>query len=412
MKIFKFLWVLLLLVGLMPVKAQDAQAGDDLWPVWSPDGEHIAFLSDRDGDMKIYVMRSDGSEVHPLAESNAYPTHSWSADGKTLVYLGANTDGNTDIYQVDVDGGQAVNLTNNRLSYGLPLWSPDGAWLAFSTRVGQEKSHLFLLDKASGLPQQIGDIEADEWAYDWSQDGHYLLAWGAIYGEASSMSIYLYDVQTQSVIDLLADYPVEMKTCCLVYYDWSPDGQSMLMAIPKYPNIYRFDIAQGVWSQVVETQDAIASFNLVDEGQQIIYGTEQWVDELQSNGTGVYRFNLADETVTPLVEAPYASFKLSSDQAKIALYRAGQSPENPAHILIVDVESGSQLFFEQPFSNGFSHAWSPTAPLLAASICAGNDAAGATDIYVLDAVSGEATNLTGDAGVSGEAAASECGIFE
>ncbi|MBZ0281046.1 MAG: hypothetical protein K8L97_09910 [Anaerolineae bacterium] len=412
MKTFKFLWVILLLVLLMPVKAQDEQGTNHLWPVWSPDGTQIAFLSNRDGEWQIYVMRSDGSELHPLAPSNAYPTHSWSPDGKTLTYLGVNTDGIEDIYQVDVDGGEPVNLTNNRLYYGSPVWSPDGAWLAFSTKVGQEKSHLFLLDKESGVPQQIEAIEADEWNYGWSRDGRYLLAWGAIYGGESKMTIYLYDVLTQSVIDLLADYPVDMKGCCWIYYDWSPDGLSMLMAIPKYPNIYRFDIAQEVWSQVVETQDAIAAFDLVDQGQQIIYGTEQWIDEIQSEGTGVYRFNLADETITPLVEVPYASFKLSFDESKIALFRQGQSLETPARILIVDAESGEQMIFDRPFYKGFSYTWSPTEQWIAASICVGNDPDGETAIYVLDAATGAATNLTGDVVFSDATATSECSIFE
>lgn len=409
MKIFKFLWVVLMLAVLTPAQAQDAVGADDLWPIWSPDGTQIAFISNRDDDWQLYVMRADGSEMRPLAPSDTFPTHSWSPDGRTLTYLGVNDSGIEDIYQVNVDGGEPVNLTNNPLYYGLPLWSPDGAWLAFSRKVGQGKSHLFLLDQEFGLPQQIEAIEADDWTYDWSRDGRYLVAWGAIYGEESRSVAYLYDVVTQSVIDLLADYPGDATGCCLAYYDWSPDGLSLFMAIPKYPNIYRFDITSQVWSQVVETQDAIAAFDLVDEGQQIIYGTEQWINELQSVGTGIYRFNLADETITPLVEAPYASFKLSFDESTMQMFPENQSAESLTQLLIVDVESGGRMFFDLPFYKGFSTTWSPSGQWIAASVCDSDDE---TDIYVLDAATGAATNLTGDVVFSGDPAASECAMFE
>ena len=38
-------------------------SADDYSPTWSPDGRHIAFLSERDGNREIYVMGSDGSNL-------------------------------------------------------------------------------------------------------------------------------------------------------------------------------------------------------------------------------------------------------------------------------------------------------------------------------------------------------------
>jgi TolB protein len=34
---------------------------DDVWPAWSPDGKKIAFQSNRDGNLEIYVMNADGT---------------------------------------------------------------------------------------------------------------------------------------------------------------------------------------------------------------------------------------------------------------------------------------------------------------------------------------------------------------
>ena len=53
--------------------------GLDEYPTWSPDGQWIAFYSDRDGDLDIYIVRPDGSDLRQLTDNDyndLYP--SWS----------------------------------------------------------------------------------------------------------------------------------------------------------------------------------------------------------------------------------------------------------------------------------------------------------------------------------------------
>jgi len=48
---------------------QDPSA--DLWPVWSPDGQRIAFVSERDNSSsEIYLMSADGSDVRRLTDND------------------------------------------------------------------------------------------------------------------------------------------------------------------------------------------------------------------------------------------------------------------------------------------------------------------------------------------------------
>ena len=47
---------------------------DDWGPVWSPDGSHLAFVSDRDGDYEIYVLDLASREVTQLTTNQAYDT--------------------------------------------------------------------------------------------------------------------------------------------------------------------------------------------------------------------------------------------------------------------------------------------------------------------------------------------------
>ena len=94
-------------------------------PVWSPDGERIAFQSDRKGDLQnfeIYVMDADGGNEQRLTENrhdDDWP--SWSPHGKRIAFYSLR-DGNAEIYVMDADGGNQQNLTNNPHSDGSPAW--------------------------------------------------------------------------------------------------------------------------------------------------------------------------------------------------------------------------------------------------------------------------------------------------
>jgi dipeptidyl aminopeptidase/acylaminoacyl peptidase len=64
---------------------QLTQSGHDSSPVWSPDGKTIAFLSSRSGDSQVYLLSMDGGEAKPLTHvSTGADIVKWSPDGKTI----------------------------------------------------------------------------------------------------------------------------------------------------------------------------------------------------------------------------------------------------------------------------------------------------------------------------------------
>jgi dipeptidyl aminopeptidase/acylaminoacyl peptidase len=74
-----------------PVAGGDAiqltRSGKDSSARWSPDGKTIAFLSSRSGDSQVYVLSMDGGEAHPLTKlSTGADMVKWSPDGKTLAF--------------------------------------------------------------------------------------------------------------------------------------------------------------------------------------------------------------------------------------------------------------------------------------------------------------------------------------
>ena len=119
----------------------------DSSPSWSPDSSKIAFMSDRDGNDEIYVMDANGKNPvnltnHPSWDSSA----NWSPDGKKIVFF-SHRGGQSDIYMMDADGANVVNLTNHPAEDRVPAWSPNGQWIAFqSSRDGNWEVYVMEAD--------------------------------------------------------------------------------------------------------------------------------------------------------------------------------------------------------------------------------------------------------------------------
>ena len=104
---------------------------DDVFGLWSPQGDRIAFLSSRRGaGYEIYLMNADGSSQRPLRDASPVKTDGfvWSPDGTRLAYvLGGN------VYVVAADGTAApVDVSVNKpagSTDGEPSWSPTGGQL-------------------------------------------------------------------------------------------------------------------------------------------------------------------------------------------------------------------------------------------------------------------------------------------
>jgi TolB protein len=91
-----------------PVSSDDSQGID---PTWSPEGDQIAFASNREGPTQIYIMNPDGSRLRQVTRGvrDMVGRISWSPDGEWLdFYDGPNGDRN--IYIIDVDG-ETTQLT-------------------------------------------------------------------------------------------------------------------------------------------------------------------------------------------------------------------------------------------------------------------------------------------------------------
>lgn len=215
---------------------------DDLDPVWSPTGEHILFVSDRQGVPDLYLMEPDGSNVRRIFKEKTFrESPTWSPDGEQIVYVHNR-------FQLNIakkDGTQAEALTELFTpSFVHPNWSPDGTKIAFDL-LQEKRVDLIDLQTRTIMPL-LPELQFIMLYAEWSLDGKRIAFAGIPKHQAldlknffDDMRVYIVNVDgtgLNQVVDA-GKFGQRQPT-------WSPRGDALLFSgVGRLAEIQLFKVA-------------------------------------------------------------------------------------------------------------------------------------------------------------------------
>lgn len=269
----------------------------DVRPVWSPDGQQIAYQSNRSGSFGVWIMDANGENQREITPGDSDDRHpAWSPDGQKLAF-DSDASGRREIWIVDSDGQNRQQVTSIGAISNFPGWSPDGTVLSFYIYQDGTLS-LWIVAVAGGEPRAL-------------------------------------------TLDL-ADERRNQCTFACHQAGWSPDGQKLAYTGGDQRSIWTINVDGSSPTEIVSGEDTNNHFPWYTADGQVGYLTEHITAE--ASWTDAWLLNPASGEITLIMDRirHQGPLEWSPDGAKV-LFHSPRSGNFDLYVVDLSLEEGAAV---------------------------------------------------------------------
>ena len=275
------------------------QEGRESFPSLSPDGRSLLYVKSLNGNADIYLQRVGGGNPQNLTpDSPADDTQpAFSPDGQQIAFRSDREGGG--LFVMGATGESARRVTG--IGYN-PAWSPDGHRLVFATEEVSRplerrlNSQLWMVDIATGQQRRL--VREDAVQPSWSPHGQRIAYWGIPTGSSRRL-LWTVSVAGGGSVPVTYDDHVNWNPV------WSPDGRYLYFVSDRSGsmNVWRVPIDEttgrvlGVPESITTSSQSTGLLSLARDGRRIVYATDEGKSNLERRSFDPVTHRVSGEAV-------------------------------------------------------------------------------------------------------------------